>query len=133
MIELPDPSNPVEGIVTMPSPNARQQAWRYRFVCLRVERLDDRALPSATLPDVYPVIMASYLKGTPADSPAKRVDPNTTESPFAGVGSILVTTAKTSFIGTGTAIGPRHILTAAHVVDLNADGRVDARDGTQGV
>jgi hypothetical protein len=133
MTELAEPSHPVEGIVTMRSFTARPQARRYRFVCLRVQRLEDRALPSATLLDVYPVIMAGYLKGSPADSPGERVDPNTVESPFAGVGSILISTAKTTRIGTGAAIGPRHILTAAHVVDLNADGRVDAKDGTNGV
>lgn len=118
----------------MRSSTTRTRTRHYRLVFLRVERLDDRALPSATITEpVYPVIMAGNPKGSPIDSASNRVDPNTTDSPFAGVGSILVSTKKSTIIGTGTAIGPRQILTAAHVVDLNADGRVDARDGTQGV
>ena len=112
----------------------RPRTRRLRLICLRVDRLDDRALPSTTISEpVFPVIMAGYAKGSPTDSPSNRVDPNTSESPFAGVGSILVTTSRSTFIGSGTAIGPRHILTAAHVVDLNADGKVNASDGTQGV
>ena len=105
-----------------------------RRLHLRIERLDERALPSVSLAEpVYPVVMAGALKGSPSDTPADRVDPNTTDSPFAGVGSILVTTRRTTFMGTGTPIDSRHILTAAHVVDLNNDGKFNARDGTQGI
>ncbi len=35
-------------------------------------------------------IVAGDPLGSPADSPAARVDPNTTSSPFAGVGSIRI-------------------------------------------
>lgn len=40
------------------------------------------------------------------------VDPNTADSPWAGVGAVV--TAKGHY--TGALIGPRHVLTAAHVV-----------------
>lgn len=40
------------------------------------------------------------------------VDPNTVDSPWAGVGAVL--TGKGHY--TGALIGPRHVLTAAHVV-----------------
>jgi len=36
-------------------------------------------------------------------------------------------------VGTATVIGNREIITAAHVVDLNGDGRVDRKDGITGV
>ena len=79
------------------------------------------------------MVIAGSPKAAPADSTDQRIDPNSTDSPFAGVGSIQVQTKATSFIGTGTVIGKRSVLTAAHVVDLNNDGKVDGRDGAQGV
>src|SRR3954453_893529 len=98
--------------------------------CLRVEALEDRATPA----DVFhAMVIAGSPKAAPADSTDQRIDPNSTSSPFAGVGSIQVQTKATSFIGTGTVIGKRSVLTAAHVVDLNNDGKVDRRDGAQGV
>lgn len=57
-------------------------------------------------------MLAGDPAGSPPDSPAQRVDPNTASSPWAGVGSILV--GDKSF--SAALIGPRHILTAAHVV-----------------
>jgi hypothetical protein len=101
---------------------------------LRLQALEDRATPAAGLADVFqPMVIAGSPKVAPGDSTDQRVDPNTTSSPFAGVGSIQVQTKATSFIGTGTVIGKRSVLTAAHVVDLNNDGKVDRRDGAQGV
>jgi hypothetical protein len=101
---------------------------------LHVEALEDRATPAVGPTDVFhPMVIAGSPKAAPADSTDQRIDPNSTDSPFAGVGSIQVQTKATSFIGTGTVIGKRSVLTAAHVVDLNNDGKVDGRDGAQGV
>ncbi len=57
-------------------------------------------------------ILAGSPTGTPADTPALRVDPNTASSPWAGVGVLEV--GGKSF--SAALIGPRHVLTAAHVV-----------------
>jgi hypothetical protein len=101
---------------------------------LRVDGLEDRAIPSAGPVDVFTaMVSAGSLKATPFDSPDYRIDPNVTSSPYAGVGSIQVNTKGTSFIGTGTVIGKRYVLTAAHVVDLNNDGKFNAKDGATGV
>jgi hypothetical protein len=74
--------------------------------------------------DVKPVILAgSYYDGSPdEDSPTKRVDPNTVDSPFGGVGSVCLGGV---FRATAALIGPHEVLTAGHVVDLNNDGVVD--------
>jgi len=90
---------------------------------LRVERLEDRANP----------VVGGSLTGSPGDSPAAHIDPNSPSSPYAGVGAIEVVAKGASFIGTGTVIGKRYVLTAAHVVDMNNDGKVDRKDGLQGV
>ena len=74
---------------------------------------------------VVPLIVAGDETGDPADSPASRVDPNTTSSIFAGVGSIKVSIGASTYIGTGTVLTPTCILTAAHVLDINGDGLAD--------
>lgn len=56
------------------------------------------------------------------DSPENRVDPNVPTSPFAGVVSIYIETTQGGFICSGTAISPRHILTAGHCVDPTENG-----------
>ena len=105
---------------------------------LRVELLEARDVPSSTpSPLQSDNVQATVLEGEDTwfslnRSGNSRVDANTVESPFAGVGSILVTTNKSSFIGSAAAIGPRHVLTAAHVVDLNNDGKVNHRDNSTG-
>jgi hypothetical protein len=68
--------------------------------------------------------------GTPPDSPDHRIDPNTAASPFAGVGSIQLVRGKNlaGLGGSAVAIGPRHVLTAAHVVDINRNGHRDGAD-----
>ncbi|MGQ0383932.1 MAG: trypsin-like serine protease [Gammaproteobacteria bacterium] len=73
---------------------------------------------------VSPVLVAGDPAGTPPDSPANRVDPNLPTSPFTGVVSINIRFNGQSFICSGTAITPWHILTAAHCVDPNDDGNV---------
>jgi hypothetical protein len=78
-------------------------------------------------------IVAGDPNGSPADSPANRVDPNVPTSPYAGVGSIQVNAKRGTYIGTGTAIDEWHILTAAHVLDLNNDGKVNNKDGHNNV
>ena len=106
---------------------------RPKAIHLRIERLDERARPSASVAEpVFPTVMAGDFKLTPTDAPDDRIDPNSMWSPFAGVGSILVTTKKTSYLGTGTALDSRHVLTAAHIFDLNNDGQFNAKDGTTG-
>lgn len=83
--------------------------------------------PSSVL---LPTVVAGDPNGSPADSPANRVDPNTTSSPYAGVGSIFVDTPGAGgYLGSGSAISTRHILTAAHLFDTNGDGAIDVAPG----
>lgn len=112
-------------------------------ICLRVELLEDRATPStgpvAGGDDFHPVIVAGDPNGTDAanhtdaDSPDRRIDPNSPTSPYAGVGSIQVKSRRGNFIGSGAVVGSKYVVTAAHVVDLNNDGKVTSLDGVQGV
>jgi secreted trypsin-like serine protease len=79
-------------------------------------------------PSAYAVIV-----GKAPDTPALHVDPNVPASPWAGVGSLIVGNEAYS----GVLIGPRHVLTAAHVVSgaragnivfqLNANGSASHR------
>ncbi|HKB05440.1 MAG TPA: trypsin-like serine protease [Gemmataceae bacterium] len=109
---------------------------------LRVELLEDRATPSTgpvAAGDFHPVVVAGDPNGTEArgyadkDSPDNRIDPNSPDSPYAGVGSIQVKSRLGTFIGTGAVVGSKYVVTAAHVVDLNNDGKVTSADKTQGV
>jgi len=83
-------------------------------------------VPLADLGTPQRLIVAGDPNGNPPDSPAQRVDPNTTTSPFAGVGSIFSDVpGDGGFLGTGSAISKRHILTAAHLFDVDDDGLAD--------
>ncbi len=85
-----------------------------------------RQLPPADVYKIEPVIVAGDPNLTPTDSPADRVDPNTADSLFAGVGSLKIHTSSGDSICTATAISPFHVVTAAHCLDKNADGSIDA-------
>lgn len=108
---------------------------------LWLEHLETRIVPSDNrifgpvadslggLGEFHPTIVAGDPNGTPDDSPSKRVDPNTTTSPYAGVGSVQVNARRGTYIGTGTPIDATHILTAGHVLDINNDGKATSKDG----
>jgi hypothetical protein len=105
-----------------------------------VEELEPRfVLSPATLLHIeehhefHPVIVAGDPNGSPADSPSNRVDPNTSGSPFAGVGSLQISTRRGTYICTGTLINSTTVLSAAHCVDINNDGRVDSKDGIKSI
>src|SRR6476619_6896830 len=88
-----------------------------KLVC---ERLESRCVLSALAGgEFHAVIVAGDPTGTPADSPANRVDADTATSPFAGVGSIEIDSRRGTFICTGTPFDATHVLTAGHCVDLN--------------
>lgn len=77
---------------------------------------------------ILPLIVAGEAAGTPPDTPANHVDPNTIASPFAGVGSIFIDAGGanqflcTAFAIHGFSQGKQmvrnYILTAAHCVDF---------------
>lgn len=78
---------------------------------------------------------AFIVSGGPPDSPANRVDPNLRTSPFSGVVSINIRYIeedpnspdfgkRLSFICSGAMITPQHLVSAAHCVDTNGQGKV---------
>lgn len=115
--------------------DASPRVYRVRLTVAALECRDVPSVAAAPLAslDVQATVLAGRTAGQAADAPSDRIDPNSTSSPFAGVGSLLITSRQVSYIGTATAIDRWHVLTAAHVVDLNDDGRFDRRDKTTGV
>lgn len=83
--------------------------------------------------DFHAAIVAGDPNGTPADSPADRVDVNSATSPFAGVGSLRINAKRGTYICTATPIDTTHVLTAAHCVDINNDGLVNTKDGLKSI
>lgn len=79
------------------------------------------AIADVSLSGFQPVIMAGTATGTPTDSPAKRIDPNTTSSIYAGVGSLVLAQGGITYLSTAVAIDRWHILTAAHSLDAKQD------------
>ena len=78
--------------------------------------------------EIHKLMVAGDPNGDPADSPTLRVDPNTTASPYAGVRSLWVDApGPGGYIGSGTAIGPNHVLTAAHMLDLRDNGKISVK------
>lgn len=85
-------------------------------------KLLSKLVISATIIATYHLIMPSKAQaiiagdpqGNPPDSPAKRVDTNTTTSPYAGVGTF--TQGSQLLQCTGAVIGSRYILTAGHCI-----------------
>lgn len=67
---------------------------------------------------VRPLVSA----GAPPDSPAGRVDPNTSTSPFSGVVSINIRYDGQSFICSGALVGKRSVVSAGHCVDTDGNG-----------
>lgn len=61
---------------------------------------------------LYCKFAIATMAGAAPDTPAARVDPNTTASPWNGVGSVVVSGAAYS----GVVVAPRFVLTASHVV-----------------
>ncbi|MCK9991209.1 MAG: hypothetical protein RugAbin2_02223 [Rugosibacter sp.] len=58
----------------------------------------------------------ALMSGANPDSPATHIDPNTVNSPWAGVGSLSITKARGTGTFTAALIAPNYVLTAAHVV-----------------
>ncbi|TAF08486.1 MAG: hypothetical protein EAZ77_06875 [Nostocales cyanobacterium] len=88
-------------------------------------QIEYQKLPSTNTSVLDPLIVAGDPNGNPPDSPINRVDPNTTTSPFAGVGSLFMNLGNgRGFLCSGAAISPRHILSAAHCLDANDDGTI---------
>ncbi len=81
------------------------------------------------LSHAQPLIAVGDPDGTPPVTPAARIDPNVPDSPFAGVVSVLCSTWWKESSGSGSLISPIHVLTAAHVVDLDHDGTIDVSPG----
>ncbi len=79
--------------------------------------------PLSEMPDdLTPVIVAGDPFGTPGDSPANRVNPNSPVSAYAGTAHIFI---GGGFICTATPIADRYLISANHCVDADDDGDND--------
>jgi len=82
-------------------------------------RLLGRLLAGSLVGGAAPSARA-LMAGRAPDSPAARVDPNTRSSRWSGVVCVLADGSPYS----GVAIGPRHVLTASHVVGGRAPAQL---------
>ncbi len=83
-------------------------------------------VPTSSVFNVRKMIVAGDPNGSPSDSPTNRVIPNSDiSSPFAGVGSMQIQSGGSTFICTATPISVRHVISAAHCLDLDANGSID--------
>jgi secreted trypsin-like serine protease len=84
-------------------PHAKPHSKRRRRVLM--------ALASSGLALILPQRAGAIMAGNLPDTAAARVDPNTSMSLWSGVVSVVIGGAPFS----GVVVGPRHVLTAAHV------------------
>jgi hypothetical protein len=106
----------------LPPPNDASGRHLLRACLLLGLLIGGAANAQSIITDVEPVMLAGGYYVSPSDSPAARIDPNTTDSPFGGVGSLGVDGV---FRATAVLISRRHILTAGHAIDENNDGISD--------
>ena len=70
-------------------------------------------------PSAYEPLISS---GALPDSPAARVDPNVSSSPYSGVVSINIRYDGQSYICSGALVGKRSVVSAGHCVDTDGNG-----------
>lgn len=79
---------------------------------------------------VSPLLVVGDPAGTPPDSPDAHVDANVPTSRYSGVGAVRSNVYGGSYyLGSGVLISPRHVLTAGHMIDINANGTIDFAAG----
>ena len=74
---------------------------------------------------LQPMIMAGDEFALPDDFPSNRLDPDPENSIFNAVGALEINSPSGLFTGSAVALSPEWILTAAHNVDINANGLAD--------
>jgi hypothetical protein len=79
---------------------------------------------SAALQPAHAII-AGGETALPMDSPLLRVDPLGATSPFNAIGALAISAGGFSYKGSGIALSPHWVLTAAHNLDFNDDGAPD--------
>jgi secreted trypsin-like serine protease len=73
-----------------------------------------------------PTILAGDENSLPDDFPSNRLDPSPGTSAYNFVGGLAISSGQGQYRGTASSISPGWLLTAAHNVDLDGNGRVDA-------
>lgn len=82
---------------------------------------------TAPLRGATAMILAGNEFGLPEDRPSLRLDAETSDSPFAAVGALEITTSGgRTFLGSAVAISSGWVLTAGHNIDLTDNGLPDA-------